>query len=66
MTEAEYDRILDSIAGERAEIPAVNPYPLTTEPIMGKLRVEEISLLHIISIMTGIHAQSHVPVGEYR
>ena len=36
MTEAEYDRILDSIAGERAEIPAVNPDPLTTETHYGE------------------------------
>ena len=35
MTEAEYDRILDSNAGERAEIPVVNPDPLTTETHYG-------------------------------
>lgn len=35
MTEAEFDRILDSNARERAEIPVVNPDPLTTETLSG-------------------------------
>lgn len=36
MTEAEYDRILDSNARERAEIPVVNPDPLKTETHYGE------------------------------
>ena len=36
MTESEYDKILDSIAGERAESPAVMPDPRTTETRQGK------------------------------
>lgn len=36
MTEAEYDKILDSVAGERVETPAVKPDPRTTETRHGK------------------------------